>query len=327
MLQRRIASAGNGPALLHSRLASYPAVALVGPRQCGKTTLARSLGGRYYDLEQAADRLRLDLEWADVTASDELVILDEAQADAEVFARLRGAIDADRRRNGRFLLLGSVAPSLMMSASESLAGRLSVVQLTPLSLGELDGADARSRLWLCGGYPDGGVVDGAGFPQWQHDYLDLLSQRDLPAWGLPARPPSTRRLFRMLAAGHGQVWNASWVGASWEGHVIDQIITALLQAGRHFDAWHLRTADGRETDLVLRVGSQLWAVEAKLTTRPTRGHMARLNECADLIGADRRFLVSRLPGVTQSGAQTVCDLPTMVSIAAAGRADGWSCGG
>ena len=397
MLQRRIASAGNGPALLHSRLASYPAVALVGPRQCGKTTLARSLGGRYYDLEQAADRLRLDLEWADVTASDELVILDEAQADAEVFARLRGAIDADRRRNGRFLLLGSVAPSLMMRASESLAGRLSVVQLTPLSLGELDGADARSRLWLCGGYPDGGVVDGAGFPQWQHDYLDLLSQRDLPAWGLPARPPSTRRLFRMLAAGHGQVWNASeagrslglsyhtvngyverledaflmrrlpayhasipkqlakrpklywrdsgllhalmgveslddlltksWVGASWEGHVIDQIITALLQAGRHFDAWHLRTADGRETDLVLRVGSQLWAVEAKLTTRPTRGHMARLNECADLIGADRRFLVSRLPGVTQSGAQTVCDLPTMVSIAPAGRADGWSCGG
>ena len=72
----------------------------------------------------------------------------------------------------------------------------------------------------------------------------------------------------------------------------------------------------RETDLVLRVGSQLWAVEAKLTTRPTRGHMARLNECADLIGANRRFLVSRLPGVTQSGDQTVCDLPSMVSIAA-----------
>ena len=68
---------------------------------------------------------------------------------------------------------------------------------------------------------------------------------------------------------------------------------------------------------MLRVGSQLWAVEAKLTTRPTRGHMARLNECADLMGDDRRFLVSRLPAVTQSGAQTVCDLPTMVSIAAA----------
>ena len=384
ILERRIAPASYGPGLLHERLAAYPAVALIGPRQCGKTTLARSLDGRYYDLEQEADRLRLDLEWADVVASEQLVVLDEVQADAEIFARLRGAIDADRGRNGRFLLLGSVAPSLMMRASESLAGRLSVIELTPLSLGELD-AEARARLWLCGGYPDGGVLTGAGFPQWQHDYLNLLSQRDLPSWGLPARPPSTRRLFRMLAAGHGQQWNASetgrglglsyhtvnryverledaflvrrlpayhasvrkqlakrpklyWrdsgllhsllgvqntdellaqplVGASWEGHVIDQVITALQQSGRRYDAWHLRTADGREVDLVLKVGAELWAVEAKLTTRPTRGHLARLNECADLIDADRRFLVTRQPGFIRSGNQTLCDLPSMVAAA------------
>jgi hypothetical protein len=131
MLERRIAAAAEPPGLLPARLASYPAVALVGPRQCGKTTLPRSLGGRYYDLEQGTDRLRLDLEWADVAASDSLVILDEVQESPEVFALLRGAIDADRRRSGRFLLLGSVAPALMMRASESLVGRLSVLEQTP----------------------------------------------------------------------------------------------------------------------------------------------------------------------------------------------------
>ena len=384
MLERRIAAAAEPSGLLPGRLASYPAVALVGPRQCGKTTLARSLGGRYYDLEQETDRLRLDLEWADVAASDSLVILDEVQESPEVFALLRGAIDADRRRNGRFLLLGSVAPALMMRASESLAGRLSVVELTPLSFAELD-ADGRERLWLQGGYPDGGVLGEGGFPDWQHDYLNLLAQRDLPSWGLPARPPTTQRLFRMLAASHGQQWNASklgrglglsyhtvndyldyleqaflvrrlpayhanvrkqlvkrpkvywrdsgllhalmgvagfeellrqpWVGASWEGHVIGEILTALQQAGRRFEAWHMRTTDGRELDLVLKVGSDLWAVEVKLTTRPGAADMARLEESADLIGADRRFLLTRRPGSTRSGDRAMCDLAGMVATA------------
>src|SRR5207237_166944 len=111
---------------LKERLALYPSVALVGPRQCGKTTLARSLSETYFDLEQEGDRLRLDLAWEEVIRGDGLVILDEAQEWPEVFPRLRGAIDADRKRNGRFLLLGSVSPSLMHHVSESLAGRLSV---------------------------------------------------------------------------------------------------------------------------------------------------------------------------------------------------------
>ena len=385
MLERRIAATTEQSALLLARLAAYPAVALVGPRQCGKTTLARSLGGRYYDLEQATDRLRIDLEWADVATSDSLVILDEVQESPEVFARLRGAIDADRRRNGRFLLLGSVAPALMMRVSESLAGRLSVVELAPLSFAELD-ADGRARLWLCGGYPDGGVLGESAFPDWQHDYLDLLMQRDLPSWGLPARPPTTRRLFQLLAATHGQQWNASelgrhlglsyhtvngyldyleqaflvrrlpayhgnvrkrlvkrpkvywrdsgllhalmgivdfdellrqaWVRASWEGYVIDQILTALQQVGRRFEAWHMRTADGREVDLVLKLGPELWAMEIKLTTRPGPTDMRRLDESADLIGADQRFLVTRRPGLTRSGTRAMSDLAGMVAIAA-----------
>ncbi|HEY3236312.1 MAG TPA: AAA family ATPase, partial [Polyangiaceae bacterium] len=192
----------------------YPAVALVGPRQSGKTTLARSFEGDYFDLEQDSERLRLDLEWPRLAAGQSFVILDEAQSWPEIFNRLRGVIDVDRKRCGRFLLLGSVAPSLMEQVSESLAGRLSIVELSPFTLTELPSKAARARLWLCGGYPDGGVLEPKRFPGWQLDYLSLLIQRDLPAWGLPARPQVTQRLARMLAAVHGQTWNASQIGQS-----------------------------------------------------------------------------------------------------------------
>jgi len=197
---------------LKDRLAVYPAVALVGPRQVGKTTLAKSLAAEYFDLEQESDRLKLDVRWEEVVKADGLVVLDEAQAWPDVFPRLRGEIDRARRRKDRFLLLGSVSPSLMTRVSESLAGRLSVVELTPFILGELKGK-ALDEVWLKGGYPDGGVL-GSGFPQWQRDYLDLLTMRDLPAWGLEAKPQVTSRLIRMVAAVHGQRWNASAIGQS-----------------------------------------------------------------------------------------------------------------
>ena len=383
MLSRKIADSLPG-SLLHRRLGAYPAVALVGPRQCGKTTLARSLGARYYDMELESDRLRLDLEWAEMAAGEELVVIDEAQAAPEIFPRLRSTIDADRRRHGRFLLLGSISPSLMRNVSESLAGRLSVIELAPLSWSELT-EECRERLWHCGGFPDGGVLAGRGFPDWHHDYLNLLAQRDLPSWGLPATTRTTHRLFELLAASHAQQWNASeigrglglsyhtvnayldylegafllrrlpayhanarkrltkrpkvywrdsgllhalWgadtasdllshpmVGASWEGHVIDQVLTAMQQVGRRFSASHLRAVDGREVDLIVNVERGLWAIEIKLTTNPSRADMARLNETADLVGAHRRFLVTRGAGTTSSGAHTVCDLAHMIAYA------------
>jgi len=177
--------------LVRDRLARHLAVALVGPRQAGKATLARGLGGVYFDLGQPGDRTRLDVEWERVAREPGLVVLDEAQAWPDVFARLRGAIDADRKRHGRFLLLGSVSPSLMTQVSESLAGRLSLVELTPFPLWELPGATPADH-WLHGGYPDGGALDPSGFPGWQEDYLALLAQRDLPTWGsLPSPGRST----------------------------------------------------------------------------------------------------------------------------------------
>src|SRR2546425_383269 len=123
--------------LVRQRLRQFPAVGLVGPRQAGKTTLAKALSRVYFDLEQPAERVRLDLAWDDLVRGKQLVVLDEAQAWPEVFGRLRGAIDARRSRNGRFLLLGSVSPTLMWQVGESLAGRLALVELTPFHLAEM----------------------------------------------------------------------------------------------------------------------------------------------------------------------------------------------
>jgi predicted AAA+ superfamily ATPase len=200
-------------ALLRERLRRFPAAALLGPRQSGKTTLARSLGGHYYDVEQPAERVRLDVDWPQRAAGRQLVVIDEAQSWPEVFPRRRGAIDAERRRNGRFLLLGSVSPSLMREVAESLTGRLALVELTPFLLSEL-GPAALGRLWLCGGFPDGGALKRRPSFDWQRAYLSLMAQRDLPAWGLPARPQVTDRLLHMLALAHGQTWNASAIGQS-----------------------------------------------------------------------------------------------------------------
>lgn len=364
--------------ILRAHLESYPAVALVGPRQSGKTTLAKSLGGRYFDIEQESDRLRVDLDWRALGDRLDLVIFDEAQEWPELFRRLRGEIDRDRKRNGRFLILGSVSPSLMTQVSESLAGRLSLLQLTPLLRSELRGDEQCKRHWLVGGYPDGGVLDGTSYPQWQADYLDLLTQRDLPNWGMPARPALTRRLLRMLAAVHGQEWNASqigkslgisyhtvnhyvdflegaflirrlaayhanirkrlvkrpklywrdsgllhfllnvnhanalldqpWVGASWEGYVIEQVLGALRGTQRGAEAYHLRTSDQKEIDLLVQTGTELWAIEAKLTTQPGIHSLARLDAIADLVGANKRFLICRSSETIEAGARIVCDL-------------------
>jgi uncharacterized protein len=363
---------------LIQRLAAYPAVALLGPRQCGKTTLGQSLKGVYFDLEQESERLRLDLEWEARIAAKDLLVLDEAQSWPELFPRLRGAIDRERKRTGRFLLLGSVSASLMDQISESLAGRLSQVELTPFMWAELTTKASQARLWLCGGYPDGGVLRPGSYRRWQLDYLTLLTQRDLPAWGLPAKPQTTLRLLRMLAAIHGQIWNASqvgqslglsyhtvndyvdyltgaflirrlpayqanirkrlvkspkvywrdtgllhsilnvpdehallvqpWVGASWEGFVIEQAIGELTAQGRGFEAYYFRTSDQHEIDLVLDFGTERWAIEVKLTASPGPADMHRLDLSADMIGASRRLLVSQTAKSTGDQMRASCNI-------------------
>lgn len=368
---------------LREHLSHYPSVALIGPRQCGKTTLARSCGGRYYDLEVESERLRLDLDWQELIAGRELIVLDEAQSWPAIFPRLRQAIDADRGRSGRFLILGSVSPALMREVSESLAGRLSLIELTPFLRRELPEVEL-DRLWIEGGYPDGGVLDGARFPRWQLNYLELLGARDLPTWGLPARPATTARLMRMLAAAHGQRWNASqiarslglnyqtvnsyletlegaflvrrlspylpnlgkrltrspklfwrdtgllhallntpdratllaqpWVGASWEGFVIEQLLGHLGAADVVHQAYGFRTSDGHEADLVLDFGHSLWAVEAKLTASPSPADLRRLSGIMDMIGATRGLLVCRTAQPADDGRVHCGDLDSSLEL-------------
>lgn len=365
-------------------LTEFPAVTLLGPRQCGKTTLARSFGQQYFDLEQQSDILRLQATWDSVMASPKLVIFDEAQNWPELFNRLRGVIDGDRRRCGRFLLLGSVSPALMIQVSESLTGRLAFVELTPFLLPEL-AKPKHDQLWLCGGYPDSGILQQQPNHRWHSNYLNTLAQRELPAWGLPAKPETTSRLFKMLSAVHGQVWNASqiaqslgldyktvnnyleyligaflirrlqpfhanikkrlikapklywrdsglfhslvnvsdlktlfeqpFVGASWEGFAIEQIIGTLTAAGMLFNAYYLRTSDQKEIDLILEFGNELWAVEIKLTTSPSNNDMEQLNKAADLIGAKRRIMISRTQQVIAEDVVMSCSLEHFCGLA------------
>jgi uncharacterized protein len=194
-------------------LSHFPCVVLLGPRQCGKTTLARSFGGRYFDMEMEGSRVRLDVEWDEVARGEVLTVIDEVQEAPEIFKRLRGTIDEDRKRNGRYLLLGSVSPQLIAGVSESLAGRVGFVEMGPLSLSEKTEC-SMDNLWLYGGYPDGGILNPDLFPEWQDNYLIALTSRDLPNWGFTASAQISQRLLRMLAVYHGQPLNTSQLGKS-----------------------------------------------------------------------------------------------------------------
>jgi predicted AAA+ superfamily ATPase len=209
----------------------FPAVALLGPRQAGKTTLARSLSPQYFDLEIESEQLKLDLQWENVMSSRQLVILDEAQNAPDIFPRLRHQIDTDRDRKGRFLILGSVSPGLMRQVSEFLTGRIAICEISPFSLLETEG-NTLDQLWLCGGFPDGGILQAGQFPVWQNSYIDLLAMRDLPVWGLPAAAPVIKRFFKMLASASGAQWNASQIGKSMglSYHTVNTYLSYLEQA-------------------------------------------------------------------------------------------------
>ena len=205
---------------IRQQLGLSPAVAILGARQIGKTTLAKQIAAEfpdsiYLDLENAQARAKLDQ--ADVffeANRHRLVVLDEIQNVPELFSTMRGEIDADRRP-GRFLILGSASFKLLQQ-SQSLAGRLALVDMAPLLLSEVHQSfEDIQTLWVRGGFPGSYTApqDDASW-LWRDAFVRHFLHTDLPALGINVEPELMRRFWRMVAHLHGQLFNASSIAAS-----------------------------------------------------------------------------------------------------------------
>ncbi len=315
-----------------------PVTAILGPRQCGKTTLAKEVGRRenavYFDLEDPNDQARLANPQLTLEGLRGVVILDEIQRRPELTMLLR--VLADRRPLPcRFIVLGSASPDLMRQASDSLAGRIHFVDMSGFTLGEV-GHERRDQLWLRGGFPQSFLAaDDEDSRHWRLNFIRTFLERDMPQFGVQIPAEVLRRFWTMVAHYHGQVWNGSQIGASlgvthhttrkyleiltgayvvrqlqpwfenlgkrvvkapkvyvrdsgllhgllnipdlpslqahpklgasWEGFVIEQI---LSWAGER-NAWFWGTHAGAELDLLVSAKGKRWGFEVKYQDAPT----------------------------------------------------------
>jgi len=248
MIDRRLTS------LLTQRLRDIPAVVLLGPRQVGKTTLAHEIAREreaiYLDLESEADRARLsepELYLAD--RLDRLVVLDEIHRVPPLFPTLRGLIDRARRagrRSGLYLLLGSASLEMIKQSGETLAGRVSYLDLGPfdvLELTERASDPAAGRLWLRGGFPDSYLAESdAKSLRWRHDFIRTYLERDIPQFGRRIPAETLRRFWVMLAHHQGGLLNVAQlarnigVDPKTAASYIDLLADLLLL--RRLPAWH-----------------------------------------------------------------------------------------
>jgi hypothetical protein len=210
--------------LRHS-LQSFPVTALLGPRQCGKSTLARHVVSEmedtvYLDLEKPSDLRKLDdPEFFFTTQKQKLVCIDEIQIGPELFPVIRVMVDEDRRP-GKFLILGSASQDLIRNSSETLAGRIHFIELAPFTYDELIRDDPLqfddpTLPWTRGGFPDSllAISDDLSY-QWREDFIRTFLERDIPQFGFSIPAITLRRFWTMLAHYHGQTLNASKLGQS-----------------------------------------------------------------------------------------------------------------
>lgn len=325
-------------------------VALLGPRQCGKTTLARQFvspdSPNYYDLEDPVSLARLDEAMIALRGLKGLVVIDEIQRRPELFPVLRVLADRDPLP-ARFLILGSASPALLRQSSESLAGRLEIVRIGGLSFVDV-GTAAQERHWLRGGFPLSflSVSDNDSLA-WRKNFIQTFLERDIPQLGIGTPAPALLRFWTMLAHYHGQIWNAAeparslgvnestvrryldllegvfmvrqlppWhenlkkrqvkspkvffrdcgllhqllgirtsadllahpkCGASWEGYVIEELLTRVQPDEAYFWATHA----GAEIDLLLfkdgrRIGVEVKRADAPRLTTSMRTALADL---------------------------------------------------
>ncbi|MFM1748297.1 MAG: hypothetical protein RLZZ188_1963 [Verrucomicrobiota bacterium] len=239
---------------IHDRLAESiehsPAVGLLGPRQVGKTTLALEIGANrpslYLDLQSPADRAKLsDAGRYLAEHEDELVILDEVHRAPEIFQTLRGLIDQGRRRGkkgGRFLLLGSASVDLLRQSGESLAGRISYLELAPFDAAEV-GGEAADRLWVRGGFPSSFLASSDRLSlDWREDFIRTYLERDVPQFGSRIPAETLRRFWAMLAHHQAGLHNAATLaqGLGVDGKTVARYLDLLvdLLLVRRLPAWH-----------------------------------------------------------------------------------------
>ena len=232
-------------AMVRQALRRSPVTVLLGPRQCGKTTLARQLvptsSLNYFDLEDPQSLARLDQPDTALRPLKKLIVIDEVQRRPELFPLLR--VLADRRPvPARFLLLGSASPELLKQSSETLAGRLEVVPLEGFRLADL-GAAAQDRHWLRGGFPRAYTPRReADSVSWRRQFLQTFVERDLPQLGIRIPAMAVRRFWNMLAHYHAQTWNAAElaralaVNEATVRHYLD-LLTGVFMV-RQLPPWH-----------------------------------------------------------------------------------------
>lgn len=197
---------------LNNALARSRVVLLVGPRQSGKTTLARELldedSINYFDLEDPASLARLDEPMTALRPLNGLVVIDEIQRRPDLFPILR--VLADRKGTpARYLILGSASGNLMRQTSESLAGRMERIVISGFTLAEL-GSESEQQLWLRGGLPLSFLAESdADSLAWRKNFIQTLLERDFPQWGVRVAATALQRFWSMLAHYHGQVWNSA----------------------------------------------------------------------------------------------------------------------
>lgn len=202
---------------LTTAIGRSPITALLGPRQVGKTTLARLLAQgqptTFFDLESQPDLRRLQNPEMALSSLDGLVVIDEIQVIPDLFATLRVLVDRPQNR-ARFLILGSASPDIVKNVSETLAGRVEFIEMAPFDLSEV-GVERWRELWVRGGFPRAFLADSdEDSTAWREGFIRTLLERDIPQLGFNIPAAAMRRFWTMLAHYHGQTWNASELGGA-----------------------------------------------------------------------------------------------------------------
>ena len=280
MIQRQAWLNNIRTALVRSRI-----VTLIGPRQCGKTTLAREFlsedSVNYFDLEDPVSLSRLDEPMTALGSLKGLVVIDEVQRRPDLFPVLRVLVDR-KSYEGRFLILGSASGELLRQSSETLAGRMETLTLSGFDLGEL-GYEYMAQHWLRGGFPLSYLAaTDVDSMVWRKSFIQALLERDLPQWGVRSSSTALWRFWTMLAHYHGQTWNAAeparamGVSESTTRRYLDLLSDAFMV--RQLQPWHanLRKRQVKSPKIYIRDSGLLHQLlglgsERELMTHPKLG--------------------------------------------------------